>query len=41
LAGEFGKGRARYFRRQGVVFLTSAVLLAAGCFGVAMFWAPS
>jgi rhomboid protease GluP len=41
LASEFGKGRARYFRRQSVVFLTSTVLLAAACFGVAMFWSPS
>jgi rhomboid protease GluP len=41
LAPEFGTGRARYFRRQTVVFATSTVLLAAVCFGVAMFWSGS
>jgi len=41
LASEFGKGRQLYFRRQTVVFSTSAVLFCAACYGVAMFWAQN
>jgi rhomboid protease GluP len=41
LAPAFGTGRANYFRRQTLVFLTTVVLVAAACFGVAMFWTGS
>jgi rhomboid protease GluP len=41
LAPKLAAGRTRYFRRQAVVFLSSALILAAAGFGVASFWTGS
>lgn len=41
LAREFSRGRARYFRRQSVVFASACVMLAAAGFGVASFWSAT
>jgi len=41
LAPQLAAGRTRYFRRQAIVFISSALLLAAAGFGIASFWTAS
>jgi rhomboid protease GluP len=41
LAPKLAAGRTKYFRRQTVVFASSALILAAAAFGVASFWMGS
>jgi rhomboid protease GluP len=41
LAPQLAAGRRKYFRRQTVVFVSSALLLAVAAFGVASFWTGS